>query len=634
MKIDYHGPQHKKVLDFICKCFKMSEDAISQRYKGWEKADKMDRSFIDVSETDDKGKKKNPFERQIYVPHSRACKDTILTYWLNVMAGKRPMIRLAGRGPEDVRPAHLNEIVMDYQAERQRMILVLHTFLNDVIKYGLGSIKGTYGREWAQSYRTVSKVELFPRPHIVRVREAHDYVKYEGPLFTNNDVYRYYPDPRYPQSQATAGQFVGFEYTRSKYYLQKKQSEGVYYNIDMLQQASSGANSETDTSGSRTERERIRGISSNLSNGGAAGLDDINPHYKIRELWVEIVPRDLGIEDGSSFPEEWVFAVADDRVIIRSEKNEFAHGGKPEVRAEFDRDGYSLFNLGFYESVEGLQDLLNFMYNSHIDNVRGYLNNMMVFDPSAIETADLMRPGPRRLVRMKKSLYGQPGASIDQVLRQLQMGDVTASHIRDASMIMDTMQRQAHTPDSLQGVETEIRRTATEIARLSSSGGTHLGQGAMLVYAQAIIPLAEQWLQNNQKFLSEERFYRITGDYAKEIQADTRYKGGRGVMVGPDDLQGHFDFPIDDGRLPADPRDNADVWIKILEIVGSTPPIQQRIDVMTIMEEAVKAMGVKDFERFKLKANVMPDEQLARMEEKGDIIDLNQYMAGRQPAAL
>ena len=581
------------------------------------------------NERAEKGKKKNPFERQIYVPHSRACKDTIKTYWLNVMGGKRPMIRLAGRGPEDVRAANLNEIVMDYQAERQRLILVLDTFLNDIIKYGLGSIKGTYGREWAQSYKSQTRIELFPSPHIVRERVAHDYIKYEGPFFTNNDVYRFFPDPRYPQSQSASSQFVGFEYSRSKYYLKKKQSEGVYYNIDLLKKAS-GSQTETDTSGSRTERDRIRGYSSDLTSGG---LDDINPHHKIRELWVEIVPRDLELDDGS-YPQEWVFAVADDQVLIRSERNEFAHGGKPEVRAEFDRDGYSLFNLGLYESVEGLQDLLNFMYNSHIDNVRGYLNNMMVYDPSVIETSDLLRPGPRKLVRMKKSMYGQPGVSISQVLHQLQMGDVTASHIKDAAMIMDTMQRQLHTPDNMQGVETEIKRTATEIARISSSGGSHLGMGAMLVYAQGIIPLAEQWIANNQKYLSEERFYRITGDYAKQIQADPRYKGGRGVMVGPDDLQGHFDFPIDDGRLPVNPEDNAEVWLKMLEIVAGTPPIQQRIDVLTIFEEAVKAMGVKDFERFKLKANVMPDEQIERLEQKGDIIDLNQYMAGRQPAAV
>jgi hypothetical protein len=631
MKIEYNSPVHAKVLDFVTKCFRLSEEAISQRYKAWEKADKMDRSFIDVGETDDQGRKKNPFERQIYIPHSRACKDTIKTYWLNVLAGKRPMIKLHGRGPEDVRPAKLNEIVMDYQAERQRLLLVIDTFINDVIKGGLGSIKDTYGREWAKTYRTNTRMELFPHPHIVREREQQEYIKYEGPFFTNNDPYMYFPDPRYPQSRAGASQFVGFEYERSKYYLQKKQDEGVYYNIDLLKRTAASATGESDSHASRTERNRIRGISAAVG-ATAGGLDEINPHYTIRELWVEIVPRDLGLDE-SSYPQEWVFVVADDRVLIRAERNEFAHGGKPEVRAEFDRDGYSLFNLGFYESVEGLQDLLNFMYNSHIDNVRGYLNNMMVVDPAMVEIGDILRPGPRRLIRLKKSLY-ESGMHIGQVLQQLQMGDVTASHIKDAAMIMDTMQRQAHTPDSLQGVETEIKRTATEIARLSSSGSSHMAMGAMMIYAQAMIPLAEHWLANNQKFLSEERFYRITGDYAKEVQADPRYKGGRGVMVGPDDLQGFFDFPIDDGRMPAQPEENAEVWMKMLEIVSKTPPLQQRIEVFSIFREFAKSMGVKNVDEFQLRANVVPDEQIERMQQRGDIIDINQYLAGRQPEGM
>ena len=48
MQIDFNSQVHKNVLDFVNKCFKLSEDTVSQRYKGWEKADKMDRSFIDV----------------------------------------------------------------------------------------------------------------------------------------------------------------------------------------------------------------------------------------------------------------------------------------------------------------------------------------------------------------------------------------------------------------------------------------------------------------------------------------------------------------------------------------------------------------------------------------------------------
>lgn len=627
MIIEYSDPKHAKVVEFADRCFKASYDVISQRHKGWEKADKMDRSFIDVTETDEKGKKKNPFERQVYIPHSRACKDTIKVYWVSTIAGKRPVIRLHGRGPEDVKPAKLNEIVLDYQAERQRLLLVIDTFINDILKYGIGSIKDTYGREWGTTFQTQSRMQYFPYPHETKSRVEKRFIKYEGPIFDNNDPYSYYPDPRYPHSKAGQSQFVGFEYDRSKYYLIRKQREGVYFNIDQLFRINpSGTGTQSgDGSAGKTARNSIRGVS---SGGTENNLDQTNPHYNVKELWAEASPKDLGIGD-STYPRQWVIAVADDKVLIRLEENQYAHGEKPEVRAEFDRDGYSAFNLSYYEGVEGLQDLLNFLYNSHMDNITGYLNNMMVVDPEFINMADLLRPGPRRLVRLNKSLV-DTNFHISQVLHQLQLGDVTKGHIRDASAIMDLMQRQSHTPDALQGMETEIKRTATEIAKVSNAGGNHLSHGAMMIYAQAMVPLAEHAVLNNQKFLSEERYYRIAGDYARElIQGDPRYTGGKGIMIGPDELQGLFDFPIDDGRLPMRPEENAEIWMRMLETVGKIPPLQQQIEVFAIFREFVRSMGVKNIDDFRIKANVVPDEQIERMEQSGDIVDIRQLLAQR-----
>ncbi len=100
----------------------------------------MDRSYIDADAVDDKGKKLNPFDRTVYVPISRAIKDVILTYFQNVFFGNRPFIPIDGRGPEDVKPAKIQEIILDYQLEQQNMHLVGYRFVNDLIKYGYGNI--------------------------------------------------------------------------------------------------------------------------------------------------------------------------------------------------------------------------------------------------------------------------------------------------------------------------------------------------------------------------------------------------------------------------------------------------------------------------------------------------------------
>ncbi|MBC2741582.1 MAG: hypothetical protein HGJ93_00655 [Desulfosarcina sp.] len=619
MKTDPKSSAHKKILELVKDCYDLSAKHMRQRYAKWNKSEKMDRSFIDVTETDSKGRKKQPHETKIYIPMSRACKDTILTYWMSVFTRRRPIFKIHGRGPEDVKPAAINEIVMDYQAERQRLMLVIYNFCNDILRYGLGSIKAPYGREWQKAFVNESQMVMFPFPHQVSNRVEKDVIKYEGPLFCNNNPYRYFPDPRVPISKARTGQFIGYEYQRSKYYLKKQAANGVYQNIDRLDaiaQTTDDMNHDADDS----HKNDLMGVSDVAQTGGER-LDSSNPNYRLREFVVEIIPKDLELGEGT-MPEKWVFVTANEQIVIRAEKQIYVHGEFPEVRAEFDYDGHSLFTPSFYEGVEGLQDLLNWLYNSHMDNVRGFLNNSMIYDPAVLNTRDILKPGPRRLIRVNKQFQGK-GINLNSVLKQLDYKDVTASHVRDAQMLMDTMQRQAHTPDSLQGIETEIKRTATEIAKVTSNGANHLSNGAALIYAQALVPLAEMCVMMNQQFLSEERFYRIVGDYSKElIQPDQQFTGGPAIKASPQDIQGCFDFPIEDGTLPVRPQENAEIWKSIFETVAKVPPIQQQIDIFKIFKELVQTLGVKNIDDFKVTANVMPDEQVTDQLQRGNIIPM------------
>ena len=614
-------PRHEKLIKLAKACFDLSEKYMKQRRPKWEKCEKMDRSFIDVSETDAKGKKKNPFERQIYIPMSRACKDTMLSYWMQVFCGKRPMFPIEGRSPEDVRTAKLNEVLLDYQCERQRMPLVIYGFLNDVAKYSCGSIKNLFIRQYQPLFKPVQRLQVLPVPHYTTVREKTNALAYEGPEFTNNDPYKFFPDPRVPLGKAKNGQFQGFEYGRSLYYLKKRAADGTYYNIDELKDLAS----EPETDGDSDERNRIMGISTPGTYEDLS-LDKKNPHYKLRELWVEVIPKDYGLTS-SSYPEIWILTMVNNRVLIRSEKAIYAHGGFPNVIGEYDYDGYSLFTQSFYEGQEGLQDLLNWLYNSHMDNVRRFLNDMLVVDPKAVHIRDITKPSAAKIIRLKTELW-KKGISIDSVIKQLRVNDVTASHVKDGLLISNMMQRRAHTPDAMQGIETEIKRTATEITKMTAGGSNILGTWAILLYAQALIPLAEMTVMNNQQLLSEERFYRIVGDYAKYLQTDPdpRVPGMAGTMIGPNDIQGFFDFPIDDGRLPVRATDNAKVWSQVFKVIASTPPVQGEIDIFAVFKEFAQSLGVKNIEQFRLKAKVLPDPEVARAEEAGDIVSLGDYL--------
>ncbi|MBW1723135.1 MAG: hypothetical protein JRJ78_13900 [Deltaproteobacteria bacterium] len=390
MQIPRTDPRHQTLVKLVTDCHRLSKKYMEGRYSSWTKAEKMDAAFIDVTETDEKGRKMNPFERQIYIPVSRACKDVILTYWIDVFAGQRPIMKLHPRGPEDVKPAKLHEIVLDYQNERQRLILCLYQWLNDILRYGMGDIKNVFGRDYTTAFVTVPTIVPYPVPHVVNKRVEKRVMAYEGPKYSNTDPRKFFPDPRVPTAKVQDGQFVGYEYGRSYYYLKQMAEKGVYYNVEYLKAESPGSEYPGVYPAEDEDRHDTTGAGSN-ADAREMSLDENNPWFKIWEFYIELVPADYELTE-STRPEIWIFTVANERVLIRSERMINAHGRFPCVVGQYDYDRNNLFSQGFYESVQGMQDLLNWMYNSHIENVRRFLNDTLVVDPTAVNIRDITKP--------------------------------------------------------------------------------------------------------------------------------------------------------------------------------------------------------------------------------------------------
>ncbi|MBW2411895.1 MAG: hypothetical protein JRF72_19035 [Deltaproteobacteria bacterium] len=356
----------------------------------------------------------------------------------------------------------------------------------------------------------------------------------------------------------------------------------------------------------------------------------MNPTYQLRELAIELIPSKFGLSE-SKQPEIWWLTTANNQLLLRAERMICDHQTLPVVAGEYDYDGYSLFNQGFYESIKGLQDLLNWLYNSHMDNVRRAVNIRSIVDPDYIRLRDMLKSNPAQVIRLKKSL-ADDNLNINQIFHQLPVVDVTQGHLNDAQGITELMQRKAHTPDALQGIETEVKRTATEIAKMTSSGVNILQTLATVIWAQAIKPMAEMCVQNNQQLLSQRRYYRIIGDYAKDlIQPDPMYAGGRipAVAAGPEDIQGNFDFPIRDVNLPIKPSDNAQIWAEVFDRASTNPLISQRIDVFWIFKQLCDSLGVKNIDDARIDQmaagmnfQVMPDQAIQAQAQAGNIVPM------------
>ena len=159
-------------------------------------------------------------------------------------------------------------------------------------------------------------------------------------------------------------------------------------------------------------------------------------------MYVKIVPKEWGLK-GSKFnkngdyPEIFLFTIANEQIVLRARPLNLNHNKFPIAIAAPDFDGYSITPISRMELIGGLQTTLNWMFNSHITNVRKAINDMLIVDPSLVNMEDLENPAPGKLIRLRRSAWGK---GVQNAVEQLQVNDITREHMRDAQQIMEMTQ--------------------------------------------------------------------------------------------------------------------------------------------------------------------------------------------------
>src|SRR3990172_7846164 len=142
--------------------------------------------------------------------------------------------------------------------------------------------------------------------------------------------------------------------------------------------------------------------------------------------------------------ERWVFNLINGHTICRAEPSPFVRF--PYEIVETFPDVLAFMSQGIMELTAPLAGHLNFLFNSHMANVRKAVNDMIVVDPSRIDIRDLLNPRAGKLIRLLPLAYGtDPTAA----LKQLQITDVTRGHTEDSKMLMDLWMRVTGASDAM-----------------------------------------------------------------------------------------------------------------------------------------------------------------------------------------
>lgn len=628
---DVRSDEHKKLRDLLRRHFTLSEEIMSSRHDQWRRMERAYRLFVDPEEIQAPRERVTAHDELLYttpasivIPMSYAITQTVIAFWLNLFTNQPPYMRVEGRNPESVKPAKAQELLLSYQLERMKYVMVLFQWLLDACRFGIGVVKCM----WDVSYTTQTIRSTIDIPTLngvvsVPIMGKEQVLDYEGNDIEVVDPYEWRPDPRFPVQDFQKGAFCGQATYRSYFSLLRKQKDGIYENVDEIPDMTNERLGKMDDS----ERERIMGYARRFGYLGKRLKKGEDYMVLIEESVLDLVPKEVGLSQSEDV-ERWIVTLANRSTIIRAEPWSYNHGQFPYVIIESSPDKHSVLNPGLAEIMEPIAQHITWLYNSHLDNVRKALNDMFIIDPLLVNIDDILNPQPGKFIRINEAYAGR---GVEGAMKQFEVTDITSQNIASAQILQQMLERVSSATDVLQGQIEEHKRSATEVAAAAQQGAQRLRMMAKLISAEGHVPLAKQMVQNNMQFLSQEVYIRLVGALENEYQGIGRAVGGGRIVISPDDIQGLYDFPINDGSAPMDPVRFAETWLNLARLTVEHPILSQAVDHVEIFKRIAFSLGINDVSRLLLpqQAQVLPDQQIAEQVQAGNLVPLRPIGAER-----
>jgi hypothetical protein len=612
---------HKALVTKIIQRAQESHNEMQKRYGSWNEIDRLLTTYIPVTDKEKTIKDKDTRKPiSIVFPYTYSMMEALLTY-LTMAFFQDPMFQYEGFGPDDVKGAMLLELVVKLHCIKTKVPLAVHTVLRDSLGYGVGvGIPGWEIKHGKRAVQTSSSTESELGSSKRQGMEWVDDVIFEGNRLDNVDPYLYLPDPNVSADRVQDGEFVGW-LVRTNYMscmAEEQDSSGSMFNVKYLK---SMKHRRSKFSTDESERQR--------KHGGAPSQSpqSTNPIDKLY-MYVDLIPKDWKLGEGE-YPEKWLFCLASDAVIISAEKCDHAHGMYPVATAAPEYDGYSATPIGRLEILYGLQGVLDWLFNSHVANVRKAINDMIVVDPYLVNINDLKDPEPGKLIRLRRPAWGK---GVDKVVQQLQINDITRANISDSAYITQWMDRISGADQSMSGQQRQggpERLTKGEFQGTRGSAMGRLQRIAMIIGMQFMQDIGGMYAVHTQQYMDKELFVRLVGRHQEQFETifgPSSVTKGR-AKVGPYDLAIDYDVLVRDGSIPG--ANFSEAWVHLFRTIGGSPELQQQFDVTRIFMHIATQLGAKnveDFKRVAANTNVqqMPDDQVASEVQKGNLVPLQQ----------
>lgn len=608
--------QNKELTDLLQRCkglVSMSRSVMKDYYTQWDMNDAVYRGDRKPDDTDKKAVKRNE-PSKVYLPLTHTQVQTFVSFAVMLLTQRDYFYELQGSGVEDVKPAKMCQAVIERDINYNKFKgVLLPQWLTDVARFGLGIFKSQWTKRTCPEEVQVPDPAWKPDPSLPvppqapTITQYQDKTEYLGNLIEVVSPYRWFPDTRLPLTRYRDGEFCADEIEKSFMDLKKLEEQGEVAGIDEVPRLPDSLYADRRLV---NMSQGAAGTSTNAAYDPRMSPKDAAAYCIITEVELKCNPSKLEIGPGTFLNPDLdadvvvIVWIANDGRIVKLTDSGYDHNQFLFDAAQFFNDQNRVINFGIAELLGPMQDILDWLMNSRVTNVRKVIQNQLVVHPSYVEMQDLKDRNP--IIRLKTAADGM---AVDQYIKQLNVTDVTGGHINDMGVVQNFAEGATGLTENLLGQFAEGRRSAREASNVNANGSARVILPIKGLWEMGLLPLGQKLRSNIQQGLDIPQLVNVIGvaKFLANSQPDpTNPQGISPVQaflpLDRSSLYGTYDFLIFDATLPSQRMAIASSLQEILQILSTKPELVFALgyDPKLILDEWFELQGVKNVERFAL----------------------------------
>jgi len=318
---------------------------------------------------------------------------------------------------------------------------------------------------------------------------------------------------------------------------------------------------------------------------GARTRINYSDSYEVMTIYVRLLPSDFAIRvPGSNSAQIWKLVIVNKAVVILAERQTNAHNNLNIVIGQPLEDGLNYQTKSFAQNAIPLQDAASAMLNASLNSKRRMQFDRLLYNPSLVSHEAINSANPIARIPVRNSAYN---SKLSDAVYPFPYNDSASQGM------LQEMGLLVNFADKLQGINasnlgqfTKGNRTLSEYEDVRGNSDGRFQTMALFIEAQVFVPVKEMLKLNILQYATDGEIF--SREQKKLVTIDTLTLRKQAV-----------EFKVSDGFLPASKLISTEIMQVAMQVIGSSPQLQQEIDLVGLFIHFLKSQGAKELDQFR-----------------------------------